>query len=469
MSQAPQNTNHAKDDQSPEGQPTDLLSARAGAYKPTGFFDKPGVQKFIKNRAGVVSLVVISLFILVAAAIALPPHIITLDMVLSRVGPGSLPGFGRQPKFEQRIDVADFYLSNIEKALNSSDPADALGSLSYAGKTIADKPVEEIQSLLDEAYDKFDAFDERYVEFEDSQIAYEDLLDARDEGETVDPQAIAQAKSAMQEAQSNAQAALEPVETIINQIYVTPKGWKGLGGKLVMIAGTDRQGRSIALRAIYSIKTAVQIGMVTAIISVLVGAVLGGAAGFFGGFVDHAVVWLYSTLSSIPYIIWLIVIAFVFRESKINVPFSDKELGQTLFPVYIAFGVTLWVGTCRVIRGEAMKIKGLDYIQAAISIGASPKRILLKHVLPNVMYIMFINFSLAFVAAIKGEVILSYLGLGVQGQPSWGVMIRDSKDDVALGVFWELGAAMLLMFILVYAFNILSDALQDAFDPKYVG
>ena len=451
--------------QVPEDQPTDLLSARAGAYKPSGFFDKPGVRKFVRNRSGMISLAVIAVFILIGALVAIPPHMITLDMVLSRVGPGSLPGFGFTPEFDKRIDVTDFYLSGIEKALDSSDPEAAIAAINYAGKHVVSLPLDEIQTRLDDAFASFDAFDEAYSTYDDRQIEYEDLLDAQPR----DDAAIAQARVQSEHARAAAVAALEPVEQQVASLYETPTGWEGIFNRLTLLAGTDRQGLSISLRAIYSIKTAVQIGMVTAILSVLVGAVLGGAAGFFGGIVDHAVVWLYSTLSSIPYIIWLIVIAFVFRESSFKVPFTDKLIGQTLFPVYIAFGVTLWVGTCRVIRGEAMKIKSLDYIQAATSIGCSSPRILLQHVLPNVMYLMFINFSLAFVAAIKGEVILSYLGLGVQGQPSWGVMIRDSKDDVALGIFWELGAAMVLMFILVYAFNVFSDALQDAFDPKYVG
>ncbi len=445
-------------------QPTDLLSARAGAHRPTGFFDKPGVRKFVRNRPGVISLLVIAVFVLVATLIALPPHLIKLDQVQGRVGPGTLPGFGLASNPDDRIGVAEFFLGAVEKALNTSDPEAALSELKFAERAVRPMPVEEVEASLDSSFEAFDLLDEALIEFEDAEIEIEDLLDSGAAAAELEA-----AHATLEQTRIDFEAALGALEAEVEKLFPVPTGWSGFVYKIRLLAGTDRQGRSIAFRAIYSIKTATQIGMVTAVFSIIIGAILGGAAGFFGGIIDHAVVWLYSTLSSIPYIIWLIVIAFVFRESTWEVPFTGKPISQTLLPVYMAFGVTLWVGTCRVIRGEAMKIKSLDYIQSAISIGASPGRILLKHVLPNVMYLLFINFSLAFVAAIKGEVILSYLGLGVQGQPSWGVMIRDSKEDVVLGVFWELGAATVLMFVLVYAFNILSDALQDAFDPKHVG
>lgn len=460
MAEQPEQRAQAQNDQ-----PTDLLSARAGAYRPKGFFDKPGVRKFVRNRTGMAAMFVILCFVLVAVAIAIPPHLISLDQVQSRVGPGTQPGFGLARDPYARIEVAEFFLGEVEKALDSSEPETALAELQFAERSLEPMSVEEIEAALDTSFEAFDLLDEAIIEFEDAEIAVEELIEDEAPAEEV-----AEARALIPEKRESFEAALVVLETEIDKLFPRPTGWDGMVYKLRMLAGTDQQGRSIAFRAIYSIKTATQIGMVTALFSIIIGAILGGAAGFFGGIIDHAVVWLYSTLSSIPYIIWLIVIAFVFRESTWNVPLLGKPVSQTLIPVYIAFSVTLWVGTCRVIRGEAMKIKSLDYIQSAVSIGAGPMRILLKHVLPNVMYLLFINFSLAFVAAIKGEVILSYLGLGVPGgQPSWGVMIRDSKEDVVLGVFWELGAATLMMFVLVYAFNILSDALQDAFDPKHVG
>ncbi|MEM7166155.1 MAG: ABC transporter permease subunit [Planctomycetota bacterium] len=136
-------------------------------------------------------------------------------------------------------------------------------------------------------------------------------------------------------------------------------------------------------------------------------------------------------------------------------------------PVYTAFCLTFWIGPCRVMRGETLKIKELEYVQAATSIGFGRMYIMMKHVIPNAAHLLFVNFSLVFVGAIKFEVILSFLNLGVKKGPSWGVMINHARPEVNNGFFWQIGTATFLMFGLVLAFNILTDALQDAFDPKH--
>jgi len=194
-------------------------------------------------------------------------------------------------------------------------------------------------------------------------------------------------------------------------------------------------------------------------VSVLIGTILGGAAAFFGGWVDHIIVWLYSTFSAIPYIVLLMVLAAMFLGS---------EWEKTMVPVYTAFCLTFWIGPCRVIRGEVMKLRELEYVQSATAVGFGRMRILMKHIIPNTTHLMFINFSLIFIGAIKAEVILSFLGLGVKNEPSWGVMINQSRQEVLSGFMWQIGGATFFMFTLVLAFNILSDALQDAFDPKHV-
>jgi peptide/nickel transport system permease protein len=144
-------------------------------------------------------------------------------------------------------------------------------------------------------------------------------------------------------------------------------------------------------------------------------------------------------------------------------------LGKGAFAVYVALGATSWVTLCRLIRGEVLKHKDREYIQAASAIGGSDFRKLFFHILPNVSHIIIINTSLQFQTAIKSEVILSYLGLGVQGEPSWGTMIDDAKLELTRGVWWQLVAATAAMFIIVLAFNILGDALRDALDPKLKG
>jgi peptide/nickel transport system permease protein len=183
-----------------------------------------------------------------------------------------------------------------------------------------------------------------------------------------------------------------------------------------------------------------------------VGVILGALAGYFGGWVDDLVVWFYTTLSSIPNIMLLVAITFV--------------LGKGLTAIYVALGATAWVSLARVIRGEFIKHKSRDYVVAANSLGASHGSRIFKHILPNVSHFVIINTSIQFVSAIKSEVILSFLGLGVQGQPSWGVMIDDAKLEVMRGVWWQLTFATLGMTFVVLAFNILGDSLRDALDPK---
>jgi peptide/nickel transport system permease protein len=144
-------------------------------------------------------------------------------------------------------------------------------------------------------------------------------------------------------------------------------------------------------------------------------------------------------------------------------------LGKGIAAVYIALGATSWVTLCRLIRGEVMKHKEREYVQAASAIGGGHFRKLFRHILPNVSHIIIINTSAQFQIAIKSEVILSYLGLGVQGEPSWGTMIDDAKLELVRGVWWQLAGATFAMFFILLAFNILSDALRDALDPKLKG
>jgi ABC-type dipeptide/oligopeptide/nickel transport system permease subunit len=219
--------------------------------------------------------------------------------------------------------------------------------------------------------------------------------------------------------------------------------------------GLDIFGRSVLDKTIKGTEVAMSVGLVTGIISMIIGVFLGAVAGYFGGKVDETIVWFYTTFNSIPYIMLLVAITFI--------------LGKGLLAVYLALGLTSWVGLCRLIRGEFIRHKDREYVQAASAIGGGDFRKIFKHILPNVLHIVIINFSLQFQVAIKSEVILSYLGLGVQGRPSWGTMINDAKLELARGNWWQLAAATVAMMVVVLAFNILGDALRDALDPKLKG
>ncbi len=229
--------------------------------------------------------------------------------------------------------------------------------------------------------------------------------------------------------------------------YLTPSGesWQHW-------LGTDRQGRSIIVRTIYSAKIAIGVALIVATVCSVFGAVLGCIAGYYGKRVDDFVVWLYSTLQSIPYLLLLIMLTWV--------------AGKGLSGLYIAFIGTFWVGPCRMVRGEVIKLREAEYIHSAKAMGYGDWRIIFKHILPNTMHIVLVYFALLFVAAIKAEIIISFLGLGVQGEPSWGIMIKQSQAELINGFYYQIGAATFAMFVLVLSFNIFADALQDALDPK---
>jgi peptide/nickel transport system permease protein len=220
--------------------------------------------------------------------------------------------------------------------------------------------------------------------------------------------------------------------------------------------GTDLFGRDVLARAAHGTVTSLVIGFFGAALSILVGTLLGAMAGYFGGLIDEIIVWFYTTVDTIPYI--LLVVAFSYVA------------GHGLNTLCLAIGLTSWVSHCRVIRSEFMKQRGREYVQGAQALGAGHFRRVFIHILPNTFHLALINFSLLFVSAVKSEVVLSYLGLGVEaGTPSWGMMISDAKLELARGVWWGLTAATLFMFFMVLAFTLFNDSLRDALDPKLRG
>ena len=232
--------------------------------------------------------------------------------------------------------------------------------------------------------------------------------------------------------------------------------------------GTDALGRSVLTKTLLGANTSMTVALLANLIAVPLGMAVGAAAGYFGKTIDDVIVWLYSTLLSIPGIILLIAIRFAFKDKVWHLgPHMALDLDQGLGGMAIALGVLSWIGTCRLVRAETMKIRELDYVLAARAIGTHPLTILRRHILPNVMHIGLIQFSLGFIGAITAEVMLSYLGLGVgPGVPSWGSMINSARMDLVVGRWWELTSAVGAMFMLVLALNIFGDRLRDAFDPR---
>ncbi|NLB56200.1 MAG: ABC transporter permease, partial [Lentisphaerae bacterium] len=218
------------------------------------------------------------------------------------------------------------------------------------------------------------------------------------------------------------------------------------------IMGTDGLGRDVAQRLFQGARIAFQVGIMTSLIAIPLAVFLGCLAGYFGGRVDDLIVWLYSTVASMPGILFIISIAMI--------------VGRGLTGVYLGIGLTTWTHLCRLIRGEVLKHKGQTYVRAAKALGLGDFRILFRHILPNILHIIIINFSLRFPSAVSTEVILSYLGIGAQSEPSWGVMINNARFRLWHGVWWEMTFTTLAIFLIVLAFNIFGDALRDALDPR---
>ena len=216
--------------------------------------------------------------------------------------------------------------------------------------------------------------------------------------------------------------------------------------------GTDALGRDVLARLVQGSRIAFRVGIITSLIAIPIGVLLGALAGYFGGKIDDVIVWLYSTFAAIPGLLFILAIAMV--------------VGKGLLGVYLGIGLTMWVGVCRLVRAEVMKQRSLPYVMAARVLGYSHARTLFRHILPNVTHVIIVAFTLRFPASIGTEVFMSFLGLGVQGEPSWGIMINNARLRLWQGIWWEMTFVTLALFLLVLAFNLLGDALRDALDPR---
>ncbi len=221
------------------------------------------------------------------------------------------------------------------------------------------------------------------------------------------------------------------------------------------LLGTDIQGRDVFQRVIQGSWISLQVALIMSLIYIVIAVFFGSVAGYYGGWVDDLIQWLYQTLASVPGLLLLIALTFV--------------LGQGLTNVAIALGVVGWVGLCRLMRAEYLKHKERDYVLAAKALGAGHFRIIFRHILPNTFHLVIISFSLGFVRAIMSEVVLTFIGLGAKADdPSWGRMISEARAELARdpAVWWPLTGATVAMFIVCLAFNIFGDSLRDALDPK---
>ena len=227
--------------------------------------------------------------------------------------------------------------------------------------------------------------------------------------------------------------------------------WQPPGGEYWF--GTNVLGQDIFDRALYSVRTAFEIGLVVAVLATVLGAVLGAAAGWYSEtWIDGGILWLKGVLDSIPFYLFVAAVAYALQ-------------GQA-WAMHLAMVATFWTTTGRLVRAEVLKLKSREFVLAARVTGLPGPLILARHVLPNCSHILLVQATLAFVAAIKTEVVLSFLGLGVQDGVSWGLMLAESTQEVLAGQFANFLSASLMLFVLLMGFNLLADAMQDAMDPR---
>lgn len=242
-----------------------------------------------------------------------------------------------------------------------------------------------------------------------------------------------------------------PLTKVTWPAYVTPEGVQMPARDHRYWLGSDNLGRDVLQRLVQGARIAFHVGIMTSLIAIPLGVLLGCLGGYFGGKVDSFVVWLCATVSAMPGLLFILAIALI--------------AGKGLFGIYLGIGLTTWVSVCRNIRAEVIKHRDRAYVHAARVLGYSHGRILFRHILPNVMHIVLISFSIRFPASVATEVFISFLGIGVQGEPSWGIMINNARARLWQGIWWELAFVSLAIFLLVLIFNRLADALRDVFDP----
>lgn len=239
------------------------------------------------------------------------------------------------------------------------------------------------------------------------------------------------------------------------------------------VLGTDRGGASVAYQSIKGIRTGVLLGTLSTLIMLPIAVTLGVMAGYFKGWVDDVVQYLYTTLSSIPGILLIAASVLLFQVYiDLNPDFFSigmEKADARFIALCFILGVTSWSTLCRLIRAETLKISQLGYVQAAHAFGVSHARILVRHILPNVVHIILITFVLDFSALVLAEAVLSYIGVGIDpSMGSWGNMINGARTELSREpvIWWTLTGAFFFMFVLVLAANLFSDLVRDAFDPR---
>jgi peptide/nickel transport system permease protein len=239
------------------------------------------------------------------------------------------------------------------------------------------------------------------------------------------------------------------------------------------VFGTDKVGQDVLYLSLKSIRTGIVIGTLTTLIMLPAAILLGIVAGYLGGWIDDLIQYLYTTLNSIPGVL-LIAAAVLMMQVIIDThpdwfATAAERADARLLALCAILGITSWTGLCRLLRGETLKLREMDYVQAARAFGVPPLAIMRRHILPNLMHIVIIALVMDFSGLVLAEAVLSYVGIGVDPNTvSFGTMINAARLELAREpmVWWSLASAFVLMFVLVLAANLFADAIRDGFDPR---
>ena len=266
-----------------------------------------------------------------------------------------------------------------------------------------------------------------------------------------------------------------PIRTLSGMLFVLG----ATGGVVVELAsvyhvfGTDKVGQDVLYASLKSIRTGLVIGTLTTLVTLPLAIGLGIAAGYFRGWVDDVIQYVYTVLNSIPGVLLIaasVLIVQVYIESHPELfDTAASRADIRLLALCLIMGVTSWTGLARLLRGESLKLRTLDYVEAARAFGVSHGRILTRHIFPNLLHLVLISIVLDFSGLVLAEAVLSYVGVGVDSTMfSWGNMINGARLELAREpvVWWQLAAAFVFMFTLVLAANLFADGVRDAFDPR---
>ncbi|MDO9104083.1 MAG: ABC transporter permease [Methylovulum sp.] len=239
------------------------------------------------------------------------------------------------------------------------------------------------------------------------------------------------------------------------------------------VLGTDKVGEDVFYQAIKSIRTGLVIGTLTTLVMLPMAILFGILAGFFRGWVDDIIQYIYTTLNSIPSVLLIaasiLMVQVYMANHEEDFTSVIVRADMRLLFLCLILGVTSWTGLCRLLRAETLKLREMDYVQAAHALGVKQGTILIRHILPNVMHIVLISVVLDFSSLVLAEAVLSYINIGVDPTTySWGNMINGARLEMAREpvVWWSLAAAFVFMFALVLAANLFADTVQEAFDPR---